>query len=395
MELQFKGILRDEGSPVHEAIAAARFFTVRDNDEPWLYAYGPVVRGNPYQTLVYQSFGEHGLAVVPVTDPRAFPSLLNLRGQSRGIVYHLHWLSFVHQDAKSPRNAAELTNRFMSDLRAFRAAGGKVVWTVHNMVSHDARFMDEELRLQQAVASEVDLIHVMSEGTPDLVHRTLRLPADKVVSVPHPSYLGAYEDYLPADQARLMLGIEPDETVYAVLGAIKAYKGVERLLEAFNLLLERSSTPRRLIVAGHADRDPASLELRRRLRMHPYVLLHDRRVPGDHVQRLLRASDLFVLPHERALNSGGALLGPSFDLPVVASRVGVLPEVLSPEFTEFFQGDTAEDVADALMRADRLVTPEARAAARSFAERHHSRTVSARLAHVVRGRLGLDTEGSF
>ncbi|VXB20531.1 glycosyltransferase family 4 protein [Citricoccus sp. K5] len=390
MELQFKGILRDEGSPVHEAVAAARFYTVRDNDEPWIYGYGPVVRGNPYQSLTYRAFGDHGLALVPVTDPWDFGSLIHLRGQARGIIYHLHWLSFVHQGAASPRKAAELTNRFMAEVRAFRAAGGKVIWTVHNMVSHEARFLEEELRLQQAVANEVDLIHVMSEDTPELVRETLQLPLDKVFHVSHPSYLGAYEDYLPADHARLMLGIEPDETVYVALGAIKAYKGVERLLQAFNLLLDRSDRPRRLIIAGAADNDPRSLELRRQLRMHPYVLLHDRRVAADHVQRLLRAADLMVLPHERALNSGGALLGPSFGLPVVASSVGVLPRILPPEFTEFFPGDSPKDVSDALERADRLVTVEARIAARSFAEELHSDVVSAQLAQAVRDRLGLD-----
>lgn len=390
MELQYKGLLPEEGTPLHEAIAAARYYTVRDNSEPWLFAYGPVVRVNPFQSLCYQAFGEHGLAVTPVTDPWSFPALTHLHGQTRGLVYHLHWLSFVHQGATSARRAAEATNRFMDQLRQFRRDGGKVVWTVHNMVSHDAKFLDEEMRLQQAVATEVDLVHVMSEDTPELVRDVLQLPEDRIICVPHPSYLGAYEDYLPRDQARLMLGIEPDEVVYVVFGAIKAYKGIERLLDAFNLLLERSEIPRRLIIAGGADKDEHTQELVSRLRMHPYVLLQERKVPGDQVQRLMRSADLAVLPHERALNSGGALLGPSFDLPVVASRVGVLPSLLSPDFTEFFQGESADDVAEALERSDRLLVSEARLAARAFAERHHSSVVSPHLAEAVRSALGLD-----
>ena len=338
MELRYQGILPEEGTPLHEALAAVRYYTTRDADEPWLFGYGPVVRGNPYQQLVYRSFGDHGLALTPVTDPWSFAELTRLRGQTRGVLYHLHWLSFVHQGVRSARKAAEQSNRFMSELRRFRKDGGHVIWTMHNMVSHDAAFPEEELRLQQAVASEVDLIHVMSEDTPEIVRDIIDLPAEKVLVSPHPSYLGAYEDYVSRDQARIMMGLESDEIVYVVLGAIKAYKGIERLLDAFDALLATSEAPRRLIVAGKADTDADSTALMDRLRMHPYVLLNDRRVPGDEVQRLLRASDLMVLPHERALNSGGALLGPSFDLPVVASRVGVLPGLLPAEFTEFFSG---------------------------------------------------------
>ena len=392
MELQFKGMVADEGSPVHEAVSAARYYTIRDNAEPWLFGYGPVARMNPYQALSYASFGEQGLAVTPVTDPWTFGMLARLQGQSRGVVYHLHWLAFVTQGATSAAEAAAGVDRFLDEVHRFREAGGKLVWTVHNVVNHDAAYLGEELRLQQGIADAADLIHVMSEDTPELVRDVLSLPEGKIVCVPHPSYLGAYEDYLPRDHARLMLGIEPDEMVYAVVGAIKAYKGIERLVEAFNLLLERSGRPRRLIIAGGADTDRGTRALVRQLRMHPYVLVQDRKVPGEHVQRLLRAADVMVLPHERALNSGGALLGPSFDLPLVAGRVGVLPGLLSEDFTEFFDGDSPAAVADALERADRLVSVEARSAARAFAEQYHARHVSPRLAAAIRQGLGLDAE---
>ncbi|MFC7402659.1 glycosyltransferase [Citricoccus sp. GCM10030269] len=392
MELQFTGLVPEEGSPVHEAVSAARYYTVRDNAEPWLYAYGPVARMNPFQALCYSAFGEHGLAVTPVTDPWSFRALMSLQGQTRGVVYHLHWLAFITQGAATAAEARANIDRFLAEIDRFRQAGGKLVWTVHNVINHDAAFLDEELRLQQAIADAADLIHVMSEDTPELVQDFLRLPRERVICVPHPSYLGSYEDYLPRDHARIMLGLEPDEIVYAVVGAIKAYKGIERLVEAFNLALERSDRPRRLIIAGGADSDRSTRELIRQLRMHPYVLVQDRRVPGDHVQRLLRAADVMVLPHERALNSGGALLGPSFGLPLVAGRVGVLPGLLSEEFTEFANGTSAGEWADALERADRLTAPAARDAAAAFAERHHTRVISPQLAAAVRDGLNLEEE---
>jgi len=392
VELQYKGFQTQEGSPVHEAVAAARYLTVRDGREPWIYAYTPVARMNPYQALNYGAFGDHGMAMVPVTDPWSFESLTLLSGQSRGVVLHLHWLSFVLGPAVDLQDAVSRKDVFLRRLRAFRKDGGKLVWTVHNMVPHDATFLDVELQLQQAVADEADVVHVMTEDTPRLVGEFLTLPPDRTVCVPHPSYHGAYEDYVPRDQARLALGLHPDETVYLVFGALKAYKGIENLVEGFNLLLERSDAPRRLIIAGGADRDRETRELVRQLRMNPYVLVQDTKVAADKAQYLLRSADAMVLPHVRALNSGGALLGPTFDLPVVARRVGALPNLLEPEFAEFIEGDRPEDVADALERADRLVAPEPRAAAARFARRFAPEDVSRQLVRAVRQGLGLEAD---
>lgn len=392
MQLQLQGFRTEPGSPVHEALAAVRNATVAAGGErPWLVAYTPVARMNPYQALTYRHFGDEGLAVSPVLDPESFEALIPLMDQTRGIVLHLHWLNTVLRGAKSEQQAEALMGTYLERLRRFRDAGGRLAWTVHNLAPHDAVYLNVERALQQSVADLADIVHVMSEDTAELVADFLVLdPARTVVSA-HPSYLGAYPDVVPRDQARTMLGLHEDEVVYVVFGAIKAYKGIETLVAGFDRLVAGSDVPRRLVIAGGPDRDARTRRLLRRLRMHPHVLLHDVKVPNDQVQYLLRAADLMVLPHQVALNSGAAMLGPSFDLPLVANRVGVLPGTLDGSFTEFLTGSAPDDVAASLQRADRLLVPEARAAARAFAARHHAERVSADLARQVRDRLGAGT----
>jgi glycosyltransferase involved in cell wall biosynthesis len=388
VQLQIQGFNPAPGSPVHEALAAVRNGTVRDGAPPWLLAYTPVARMNPYQALTYRQFGDEGFAVSPVLDPESFESLLPLMEQTQGIVLHLHWLNTVLRGAKGEDQAEERMGRYLQRLRRFQAAGGRVLWTVHNLAPHDAVYLNVERALQQSVADLADLVHVMSPDTPDLVADFLRLDPEQVVVSPHPSYLGAYPDVVPRDQARTMLGLSEDEVVYVVFGAIKAYKGIETLVAGFEELVAGSDVPRRLVIAGGPDRDGRTRRLLRGLRMHPHVLLHDVKVPNDQVQYLLRAADLMVLPHQVALNSGAALLGPSFDLPLVANRVGVLPGTLEGSFTEFLTGSAPVDVAAGLRRADRLLGPDARKAARAFAVRHHAEHVSIDLARQVRARLG-------
>lgn len=389
MQLQFQGFNPAPGSPVHEALAAVRNGTVRYGTPPWLLAYTPVARMNPYQSLTYRHFGDEGITVSPVLDPESFESLLPLLDQTQGIVLHLHWLNTVLRGAKSADEAEDRMGRYLQRLRRFQSAGGRVLWTVHNLAPHDAVYLNVERALQQSVADLADLVHVMSAETPELVADFLALDPAKVVTSPHPSYLGAYPDVVPRDQARAMLGLAEDEVVYVVFGAIKAYKGIETLVAGFNRLLSSSDVPRRLLVAGGPDRDRRTRALLKRLRMHPHVLVHDVKVPNEQVQYLMRAADLMVLPHQVALNSGAALLGPSFGLPLVANRVGVLPGTLSGDFTEFMSSTAPEDVAAALARADRLLGSDARHAARDFAEAHHARTVSAEFARDLRTRLSL------
>ena len=388
MQLQLQGFRPEPGSPVHEALAAVRNATVAGGGRPpWLVAYTPVARMNPYQALTYRHFGEQGLAVSPVLDPESFEALLPLMEHTQGVLLHLHWLNTVLRGAKDEQHAEQLMETYLRRLRRFREAGGRIAWTVHNLAPHDAVYLTIERALQQAVADLADIIHVMSPDTAELVSGFLTLDPARTVVSPHPSYLGAYPDVVPRDQARTMLGIAEDEIVYVVFGAIKAYKGIETLLAGFERLATSSPVPRRLIVAGGPDRDRRTRALLKRLRLHPHVLLHDVKVPNDQVQFLLRAADVMVLPHQVALNSGAAMLGPSFDLPLVANRVGVLPGTLDTAFTEFLDGSSPAEVAASLERADRLLSDGARSAARDFAERHHARHVSRQLAAEVAARL--------
>ncbi|MFC7402661.1 glycosyltransferase [Citricoccus sp. GCM10030269] len=407
MQLQLQGFRKEPGSPVHEALAALRNATVRASDQhesarhesdqhgptgrlPWLVAYTPVARMNPYQALTYRHFGDEQMAVSPVLDPESFEALIPLMDQpsgKQGIVLHLHWLNTVLRGATSQAQAEDLMARYLQRLKRFKDAGGYIAWTVHNLAPHDAVYLNAERALQQSVADLADVVHVMSADTPQLVADFLQLDPERTVVSPHPSYLGAYPDVVPRDQARSMLGLAEDEVVYVVFGAIKAYKGIEGLLAGFDRLRATSTVPRRLIIAGGPDRDRRTRRLLKKLRMHPHVLLHDVKVPNDQVQYLLRAADLMVLSHQVALNSGAAMLGPTFDLPLVANRVGVLPGLLEDSFTEFLPGAEPEAVAAGLERSDRLLTPDARQAAGAFARRHHPELVSADLARQMRARL--------
>ena len=387
MKLEFSGFKHTDSSPLAEALASIRHVESLGYEKPLLMAYTPVARMNPFQALLYSSFLESGIAVTPLIKPLLFDRLTQLRTLVSDVVVHLHWNSVILAGAKDLRDARKRVDSFKERVDRFTSAGGKLMWTVHNLLPHDAEYLDEEMELQQFIADRCSVIHTMSRATDEAMTGILNLDKSKVLVSPHPSYEGAYEDYVGRHEARMTLGIDSDEIVYVLLGAIKPYKGVSRFIEGFDEFGASATGRRRLIVAGEPDTSTDTARLLDVCRQHPNILLDDRKIPANLVQYYLRAADIAVVPYLRVLNSGAALLGPTFGLPVIASRSGSLPEVLDHSFAEFIEASGVDSVARALRRGDRLLDEEARRAAEAFAQRLTPRPVSHAFAEQLRKKL--------
>lgn len=73
-------------------------------------------------------------------------------------------------------------------------------------------------------------------------------------------------------------------------------------------------------------------------------------VPDDRMQVFLRAADVLVLPYRDVLTSGSAILGMTFGLPVIAPRIGCLPETLEG-CSILYDADQPSGLPDALGQA--------------------------------------------
>ena len=63
-------------------------------------------------------------------------------------------------------------------------------------------------------------------------------------------------------------------------------------------------------------------------RLEDRILLVDRYVPNEEVELYFRAADVAILPYESATQSGIIQVAYDFDLPVITTNVGGLPEVV-------------------------------------------------------------------
>lgn len=129
---------------------------------------------------------------------------------------------------------------------------------------------------------------------------------------------------------RAALGISPGDRVVIAVAALRGEeKGIDILLEAMRGIAA-GPVPTRLLVVGSGPMEPALRERARSLGVADRVrfLGYRRDVP-----RLLAAADVFALPSRRDALPTAVMEAMAAGLPVVASAVGGIPDLVDPPAT--------------------------------------------------------------
>ena len=160
-------------------------------------------------------------------------------------------------------------------------------------------------------------------------------------------------------------------------GRIHAYKGYDVMLEALPRIAE--AVPEvHLTIAGEGNIRP----WRKRIEQHvERITVIQRFLPEDELVRLLMQTSVVVLPYVEASQSGAALLASACGKPVIASRVGSIPDVVEEGKTGLLvaQGSATElaEAAVQLLR-DPALRRRMGAEAKAINERRYGPSVIGR-----------------
>jgi glycosyltransferase involved in cell wall biosynthesis len=303
---------------------------------------------NPYQKLLADALAGCGAEVVfPAGYRRGLPLFRAARDAGWPDVLHLHWTTpFLR--ARGAVGYALYAAKVCLDLVLVRLAGTRVVWTMHNFLSHEAAHPRTEAALCRAICRIASRVVVHGGAGRDYARAAFGCPDRKIAVIPLGHYRAAYGPALPRGDARARLGLAPGARVFLCLGLLRPYKGLEALLEAWGRLRPEGAT---LLVVGQSL-DPAYGErLRRLAAATPGVRLDDRYVPDDEIPVFFSAADAAVLPFLRVLTSSSVILAMSYGVPVVAPRVGDIPEVLQGADDLLFDPGRPDALRDALVAA--------------------------------------------
>lgn len=245
-------------------------------------------------------------------------------------IVHLHWPQKVVQSslAASLRSIA----MWLLFLRVQRVRGARIVWTVHNVESHEGTRPGLERWWMTRLLALVDGLHVLSEESlRGAIAAYPAMAAKQVLVAPHWIYGDAYPPVSP--------GAGSGQSAIAFLGDLKAYKG----LEEFVVALERGEPAgdRRYIIHGKPmdDIDPQALtdrlmRLRQRGWSLDFVL---ERLTDQQMSDRLAETGLLVLPYRSGENSGLAVLAAERGTPLLVAPLPafepLLDELGSPRVT--------------------------------------------------------------
>ncbi len=221
----------------------------------------------------------------------------------------------------------------------------KFIVQLDNITPHEKRWFDDILT-RYFVGAMDGFVYMSEEVGRDLARFDTTKPR---IYSPHPMF-DHFGERLAKSEACRQLGLNPDVDYVMFFGLVRAYKGLDLLLQAWARLKKEGKTRgRRLIIAGDFYDDISKYGwLISVLGLRDDVIIHDRFVPDDDVKLYFSLADVLVLPYKTATQSGVTQIAYNFDVPMIVSNVGGLPEVVPDGVTGFVTDPTPESIAAAI-----------------------------------------------
>lgn len=279
--------------------------------------YPDRARTNPYQRMLADSLARRNVEVQLATTSGPLHLRQALKKTGPVDVVHVHWPEALMASPSAVITWARSIIA-LAEVAYLKRRGVKIVWTVHNLVSHRLRFASTEVWALRRLAKMADAIIVHFPDAAPLVRDRYQLPDEsRITAIPHGNYLGRYENRVSRQEARQRLGLNAGDRALLFFGVIRPYKGLVDLLEAFANLPEPNA---RLIIAGNIShpeaqgmRETLDAAASRDKRIHT----HFGYVPDDEIQIYMNAADAVVLPFDDTFTSGSAVLAMGFGKAIV------------------------------------------------------------------------------
>jgi len=205
-----------------------------------------------------------------------------------------------------------------------------VVASLHNVDTNQLKWATPKRLLEASVLRQwAARIVVVSRGALPATARNFDVPSDRTVVLPNAV------DYssvcLPVDydraRKRAELGASTDEWLVSAVGRLESSKGHRFLLHALAELRLRERPPLiRLVLVGAGPEELALRRLAEREGLAKHVTLLGAR---EDVAEVIASSDLFVLPSLNEGLSQALLEAVALGIPVVATDVGGIPDVVA------------------------------------------------------------------
>lgn len=198
----------------------------------------------------------------------------------------------------------------------------KIVGLIDNALPHEKRPGDS--MFTNFFVKPIDVFITMS----DYVKNDLRqFTKKKIHFVQHPLY-DNFGVKKPSLEAKTTLGLADNVFIFLFFGFIRKYKGLDILIEAFAKISEKNKNFI-LLIAG--EYYAGEEEIKHQISTSPAkekIITHTHFIKDEEVSNYFSAADCVVQPYRNATQSGVTPLAYHFEVPMIVTNVGSLPDLV-------------------------------------------------------------------
>ncbi|EOR23317.1 glycosyltransferase [Niallia nealsonii AAU1] len=302
---------------------------------------------NPYNWLLYTNIEKNNVKVDDFTIYNGIFKKYN--------IFHIHWPDTILNNSKNIIIVRVKALVIFTLIKLMKARGTKIVWTVHNLKTHEEYFNKFEKKYWQRFLMLIDgTINLTESGYNEMLRQYDFHFSKKNAIVPHGHYIDVYENNISKYSAKDILGIPRDSQVITFIGQIREYKNVTKLIEIYQKIHQENIF---LIIAGKPKNSMLLEEILKVSNNNDKIKLFLDFIPDQDMQLYLNSSDIIVLPYKDILNSGSALLSLSFGKPILVPNKGALRELkkdIGEEWVLTYEGElTSQLLVQALKEVEK------------------------------------------
>lgn len=200
----------------------------------------------------------------------------------------------------------------------------KCIALVHNMIPHEPSVLDK--LLAPFYVKQNDGFVALSDSVVKDIASLDKENKPKTFS-PHPVY-DHYGDKMDKKEACKALGLDEEKNYMLFFGLVRAYKGLDWLLDAFGKVKDEL-TNLQLIIAGEFYEDEE--KYRKQILdkgLTSRVILKNEFIADADLRKYFGAADLIVQPYKTATQSGVTQVAFHFEKPCLVTNVGGLGEII-------------------------------------------------------------------
>lgn len=216
---------------------------------------------------------------------------------------------------------------------------------VHNMIPHEPSLLDN--LFAPFYVKSTDGFVALSDSVVKDIDKLDKCRKPKTFS-PHPIY-DHYGERMSKAEACELLKLDVDKDYMLFFGLVRAYKGLDLLLDAMGKMHDKLPNLRLLIAGEFYEQEEGYREQIKNLGLTEKVIIRNEFIPDADLRLYFGAADLIVQPYKTATQSGVTQVAFHFEKPMLVTNVGGLGEIVHDHKMGYAVHPNVESIAEAII----------------------------------------------